>query len=311
MEVIGGFLCLLSLFVYLWAVVGLFEPSRARIPHRIVSVAVWVLSVVLAVAGVRLADSTNGSTDGSVGAAPARIEAEDPLSFQARISRALGPSNRSVQGVSAAQLQGERLFVQWAIDDNFTSDMIRRGARLDIRKMLEVIAEGQEPYTSVFLRGTFPLTDRFGNASEANVVEATFTKSAIDRINFENFLTDNVYAIAEDTDIHPEFRDSATRAPAVAEMPALQQAEMAFEGNPSATEIKRQLDRALTLYGRVPLTNENYSRAGSTLGVLRREYEVPEMAILDYMIRSHVPGMELTFPQAAAFAVAFLRAGDR
>ena len=84
--------------------------------------------------------------------------------------------------------------------------IIRGGARLDIRNMLEVIADSQEPYTSVFLRGTFALTDQFGNESEANVVEATFTKSAIDRINFENFLTDNVYAIAEDPYIHPEFR---------------------------------------------------------------------------------------------------------
>ena len=94
-------------------------------------------------------------------------------------------------------------------------------------------------------------------------------------------------------------------------MSALQQAEIAFEGNPSATEIERQLDRALTLYGRVPLTNENYSRAGIVLVVFRREYGVPEMAILDYMIRSHVPGVEFTFADAAALAVSFLRAGDR
>ena len=128
------------------------------------------------------------------------------IPFQTLISRALGTSNRDVQRVSVAQLQGERLVVQWAINDNLTSGMVSRGARLDIHNMLEVIADGQEPYTSVFLRGTFSLVDRLGNASEANVVEATFTKSTIDRINFENFLTDNVYVVAEDTDIHPEFR---------------------------------------------------------------------------------------------------------
>ena len=50
------------------------------------------------------------------------------------------------------------------------------------------------------------MVDQFGNASETPVVEATFTKETIDRINFENFLTDNVYVIAEDTDLHPEFR---------------------------------------------------------------------------------------------------------
>ena len=77
---------------------------------------------------------------------------------------------------------------------------------LDIRKMLEVIADSSEPCTSVFLRGTFAMVDQFRNASETPVVEATFTKDTIDRINFENFLTDNVYVIADDTDLHPEFR---------------------------------------------------------------------------------------------------------
>ena len=134
------------------------------------------------------------------------LEEAGTIPFQTLISRALGTSNRDVQRVSVAQLQGERLVVQWAINDNLTSGMVSRGARRDIHNMLEVIADGQEPYTSVFLRGTFSLVDRLGNVSEANVVEATFAKSTIDRINFENFLTDNVYVIAEDTDIHPEFR---------------------------------------------------------------------------------------------------------
>ncbi len=74
-----------------------------------------------------------------------------------RLRVSIGTSNRNVQRVSIAELQGERLFVQWAINDNLTAGMIRGGARLDIRNMLEVIADSQEPYTSVFLRGTFAL----------------------------------------------------------------------------------------------------------------------------------------------------------
>ena len=129
-----------------------------------------------------------------------------PETFQTRIEDALGTSNRSVRRVSEARLQGEQLFVQWAINDNLTAGMVRGGARIDISDVLEVIADDSETYTSVFLRGTFAMVDQFGNASETPVVEATYTKETIDRINFENFLTDNVYAIAEDTDLHPEFR---------------------------------------------------------------------------------------------------------
>ena len=91
---------------------------------------------------------------------------------------------------------------------------------------------------------------------------------------------------------------------------ALQNMEVAFVGNWSASEIQPVLDRAMLLYGVLP-TEENYSRAASALIVLQKEYGPTEMEILDYMIRSHVPGVNLTFPEAAAFSVIFLAAGDR
>ena len=96
--------------------------------------------------------------------------------------------------------------MRWAINDNLTEGLIQAGAQLDIRNILEALADSAEPYTSVFLRGTFPLVDQFGNESETNVVEVLYTKGTIERINFENFLWDNVYAIAENADIHPAFR---------------------------------------------------------------------------------------------------------
>ena len=64
------------------------------------------------------------------------------------------------------KLSGAGLAVSFAI-------MIARSARLDIRNMLEVIADSQEPYTSVLFRGTFSLVDQLGNASEDTVAMCT------------------------------------------------------------------------------------------------------------------------------------------
>lgn len=83
-----------------------------------------------------------------------------------------------------------------------------------------------------------------------------------------------------------------------------------FEGSPSTGDVKAQFDRALTLYGETP-SEEMYNRAASTLVALRQNTGVAEMKILDYMIRSHVEDVKLTFPEAAAFAATFLKAGDR
>ena len=93
-------------------------------------------------------------------------------------------------------------------------------------------------------------------------------------------------------------------------MPFRQVAEIAFVGGYSQAQIKERMDRAMVLYG-LPITNENYHHAGSALVALRKENGTAEMAILDYMIRSHVEGVNLSFPEAAAFASVSLVAGDR
>ena len=88
---------------------------------------------------------------------------------------------------------------------------------------------------------------------------------------------------------------------------ALEQMEVAFIGNPRQAEIQARLDRALNLYN-TPISEENYSRAGSALVTLRREIGPSEMDILDYMIRSHVPGVNMSFPNAAGISAAALAA---
>lgn len=90
----------------------------------------------------------------------------------------------------------------------------------------------------------------------------------------------------------------------------LDQMVLAFKGGYTRSQIKARLDQAMQLYG-LPLTSEHYSRAGSSLVVMRKESGFSEMEILDYMIRSHVPGVAIEFPQMAAWAATALESGDR
>jgi len=93
-------------------------------------------------------------------------------------------------------------------------------------------------------------------------------------------------------------------------MTALEQMEIAFEGGHAEEQIKPKMDEAMKLYG-LSISEENYSRAGSALVGLRKEYGTEEMDILDYMIRSYVPDVNLDFAEAAAFASVFLLTGDK
>ena len=96
----GSILVLLSIGVFLWAVVGLINPAWARLPHRKMSVAVWALSAVLAVAGVSLLpsdDSTEGTESGVGVSAPASNQATESESNPAAGAPAERPPSRDAQ----------------------------------------------------------------------------------------------------------------------------------------------------------------------------------------------------------------------
>ena len=75
-----------------------------------------------------------------------------------------------------------------------------------------------------------------------------------------------------------------------------------FEGNYSRAEIKEKIDSALNLY-KTDITEENYSRAGSSLVELRKTNGAEEMKILNCMIKGYTPNVNITFPQMAALCV--------
>jgi hypothetical protein len=106
----------------------------------------------------------------------------------------------------------------------------------------------------------------------------------------------------------PHETDRSTPAPGVLTHP-LDQAVLAFVGNSTRSEIKSRMDVALQLYG-LQLTEENYRRAGSALVALRKQNGTPEMAILGYMIRSHVDGVNLSFAEGASIASTVLATGE-
>ncbi|MCH8872128.1 hypothetical protein IH824_05035 [candidate division KSB1 bacterium] len=85
----------------------------------------------------------------------------------------------------------------------------------------------------------------------------------------------------------------------------LEQMMVVCEVGYTKEQIKRRLDKTMRLYG-VAITEENYSRAGSALVALRKETGAKEMAVLDHMIRSHVPGLDFSFPDQAALSATVL-----
>jgi exopolysaccharide biosynthesis predicted pyruvyltransferase EpsI len=86
---------------------------------------------------------------------------------------------------------------------------------------------------------------------------------------------------------------------------------ISFAGSPSRNEIQRKVDAAFAATD-TPITEENFTRAGSVLIAFRKEHGLNEMQILDCIPRRaadpRVPS--LSFPNVAAVCVSDMAAGN-
>jgi len=157
-------------------------------------------------------------------AIPGEDEVGAPVAYQtpeqavrSAIVEALGKSNREVPGGSSNSRQVQNvafndgvITVQWTINENLFSGMRTHGAKMDVIKILKAVQGSSIPYESILVEGTFPLVDKYGNASERQVVTAPYDRSTVDKINWDNFLTDHVFQIADGEFgalLHKDFRD--------------------------------------------------------------------------------------------------------
>lgn len=135
---------------------------------------------------------------------------EPHAALKVEIERVLGSGNRNVQRLTALNFDDPEqgaIFINWAINDNFTENLIIFGAKSDATDILKALAQSGIDYTYVILSGSFPMVDEFGNSDEKNVVNLTFYKETVARINWENFLSDNIYNIADEAFVWVAFQD--------------------------------------------------------------------------------------------------------
>ncbi len=127
------------------------------------------------------------------------------------VERVLTKSNRNVERVTSVIVnpdeENPRIFVRWTINDNLTEGLIKAGARSDATNILKAIAHSGVVYREVLIEGTFPLVDTLGNTAERIVIHALYPRSTLDQVNWDNFLTKNVYIIADEVEIHPAFQE--------------------------------------------------------------------------------------------------------
>ena len=121
------------------------------------------------------------------------------------IRRTLGTSNRTVQRVRALAINGGRVELDIAFNMNLTTGMTLFGVKRDVCDVLQALRRSEFAFDSVTITGTLPLVDKYGRESEDEVVKAVYLAHTANRINWDNFLCENVFDVADTVWLHPAF----------------------------------------------------------------------------------------------------------
>jgi hypothetical protein len=124
------------------------------------------------------------------------------------VTSALGEkSNREGKKITNLFLNSNgNILLRFKGDENITENLTITGIQMDIRDALKAIQKSNIPYNKVTVITTYSMVDKFGNAKESDVINLTYSKATIDKINFDNFDRKNIYSIADTvTFVHPQF----------------------------------------------------------------------------------------------------------
>jgi hypothetical protein len=94
-----------------------------------------------------------------------------------------------------------------AVNDNLTEGLTKDGLRLDVLNIIKA-AKAQEPQDLKQLQviGTYSLSDKFGAAHEAQVLDATFSRSVVDQIQPDGIDFKKILDLADvGLTLHPTF----------------------------------------------------------------------------------------------------------
>lgn len=140
-----------------------------------------------------------------------KTEADKELSKEEKIKNdikdILGSSNRDVQKVRQISVKKRMdnkslVEVRYNADDNWGNDEIKFGIWIDAQEIFEKVYTDYSDIGRVAVFAYFPLQDKYGNSEDELVMKIMLDDETASKINWENFLTDNMPQVADNYYIH-------------------------------------------------------------------------------------------------------------
>lgn len=94
-------------------------------------------------------------------------------------------------------IEGEAFNIILIGNDNLSTDYIKRKMLIDSCELFEKAFAELPEINSTYIDWHFPLVDTYGNVELNSVMTIKITRETEDKINWENFMTDNLPDVAD------------------------------------------------------------------------------------------------------------------
>lgn len=135
------------------------------------------------------------SADAAAEKLAADAKSDDPLVRAA--------ANAGLTGLEIHQ-EGTVVFAAFPIGDSLTKKSIASGAKASTIEILKAVNENVTDYERVWVQGTFPTKDAYGNTSDTQVLNVGFDKATVDKINFDGVDKATVWELRDAGMVHAE-----------------------------------------------------------------------------------------------------------
>lgn len=129
---------------------------------------------------------------------PARV-------IEEKIVQILGEkTNMEERKIREITVESDRIFIDFMADENLTTNLTRRGMWTDITDLLEKLPAQIDPKIEYLIfQAYFPLVDQYGKESIDRVMLVTVARKTWEKIEWDNFLKENLSKIADSYWEHP------------------------------------------------------------------------------------------------------------
>lgn len=123
-------------------------------------------------------------------------------SIELAVLRAVGHDTK----VRAINLQNDKLRIDYIAKENLTTNLTRWGILTDAKDIVKEVSPIAN-VNSVTIEPHLTLVDRYGQESLRRVATITITRATWEKINWDNFLIDNLPNVADNYWLHPALSD--------------------------------------------------------------------------------------------------------